>query len=123
MDLCGRSILAYRPVMREANMTRIRLWTGLVAMISFVAVGALQLVAARVAAETSQTKTERSRVAFAHDLPRLNGDKLGITVVEVSYGPGESSTPHSHTCPVIGYVLEGRLKTQVQGEPETVYGP
>jgi quercetin dioxygenase-like cupin family protein len=104
-------------------MSSIRVWTGLVVTISFVAVGGRQLVAARTAIETSHTKIERSRVALSHDLPRMNGDKLGVTIVDVNYGPGESSTPHSHTCPVIGYVLEGRFRTQVQGEAEAVYGP
>lgn len=41
--------------------------------------------------------------------------------MEVNYGPGESSPPHSHPCDVIGHVVEGTLRTQVKGEPETVY--
>lgn len=61
------------------------------------------------------------RVALARDLPPLRGDRLRATVVEVTYGPGGSSSPHSHPCPVIGYVVEGALRTQVQGEPEAVY--
>ena len=69
----------------------------------------------------AQERTERARVALSHDLPRLNGDQLSVTVVEVNYGPGETSTPHSHPCPVIGYVLEGTLRTQVKGEPVAIY--
>lgn len=69
----------------------------------------------------AQERTERARVALSHDLPRLNGEQLSVTVVEVNYGPGESSTPHSHPCPVIGYVLEGALRTQVKGEPLAIY--
>jgi len=48
-------------------------------------------------------------------------------MVKVSYGPGESSPPHSHPCPVIGYVLEGAVRMQVQPmgasdpEPAHVY--
>ncbi|MGO9338533.1 MAG: cupin domain-containing protein [Terracidiphilus sp.] len=61
---------------------------------------------------------QRARVAFAHALPKLNGDRLRATVVEVNYGPGESSLPHSHPCAVIGYVVEGSIRTQVKGEPE-----
>jgi quercetin dioxygenase-like cupin family protein len=94
---------------------------GLALMISGAVVGDNRLVATRVAADEAQKKSERSRVAFSHDLPRLNGDKLSVTVVEVNYGPGESSTPHSHPCPVIGYVVEGTLRTQVKGEPEAIY--
>ena len=51
----------------------------------------------------------------------MDGARLKVTIVEVRYGPGESSRPHSHPCPVIGYVLEGAYRTQVRGEPKTVY--
>jgi quercetin dioxygenase-like cupin family protein len=64
---------------------------------------------------------QRARVAISQALPQLNGDHLKATVVEVHYGPGESSPPHSHPCAVIGYVVEGALRTQVKGEPEAMY--
>ena len=64
---------------------------------------------------------ERARVALKQALPKLNGEHLKATVVEVHYGPGESSPPHSHPCAVIGYVVEGALRTQVKGEPEAIY--
>jgi quercetin dioxygenase-like cupin family protein len=51
----------------------------------------------------------------------MDGGHLKATVVEVNYGPGESSQPHSHPCPVIGYVIAGALRTQVRGEKEAVY--
>jgi quercetin dioxygenase-like cupin family protein len=51
----------------------------------------------------------------------MDGSRLAVTIVEVRYGPGESSKPHSHPCDVIGYVLEGAYRTQVRGEPEVVY--
>jgi len=69
-----------------------------------------------------QEKGQRSsRTAFTHALPALNGKNLTADVVEVTYGPGAASPPHSHPCPVIGYVLEGSVRTQVRGQPETVY--
>ena len=58
---------------------------------------------------------------YVHALEPMDGSHLKVTVVEVRYGPGESSKPHSHPCPVIGYVIEGAFRTQVRGEPETVY--
>jgi quercetin dioxygenase-like cupin family protein len=97
------------------------MWASLALMISCAAAGGSLLVSARDAARASQNKNERARVTFSHELPRLSGDKLTVTIVEVNYGPGESSTPHSHPCPVIGYVLEGTLRTQVKGEPEAIY--
>jgi quercetin dioxygenase-like cupin family protein len=101
-------------------VTTIRTWASLALVISPAAVGS-HLVSARAARTTDQNKIERARVTFSRDLPRLNGDNLTVTTVEVNYGPGESSTPHSHPCPVIGYIVEGTLRTQVKGEPEAIY--
>lgn len=63
----------------------------------------------------------RVRPAFAHELPRLNGEHLSAKLVEVAYAPGGSSAPHRHPCPVIGYVLEGAIRSQVRGEPDSIY--
>jgi quercetin dioxygenase-like cupin family protein len=64
---------------------------------------------------------EAARMVFAHALPVLDGGRLQAKVVEVTYGPGESSAPHSHPCAVIGYVVEGAVRMQVKGEPEATY--
>jgi quercetin dioxygenase-like cupin family protein len=63
----------------------------------------------------------RVRPAFAHELPRLDGEHLSAKLVEVAYPPGGSSAPHRHPCPVIGYVLEGAIRSQVRGQPESTY--
>ncbi|MGB6688565.1 MAG: cupin domain-containing protein [Terracidiphilus sp.] len=63
---------------------------------------------------------ERGHIVFSHSMPALDGAHLKATVVEVNYGPGESSPPHSHPCPVIGYVVAGAIRTQVKGGPETI---
>lgn len=59
--------------------------------------------------------------ALSHALPPMDGSRLGVTVLEVAYAPGGSSPPHSHPCPVIGYVVEGALRIQVQGQAEVTY--
>jgi quercetin dioxygenase-like cupin family protein len=51
----------------------------------------------------------------------LDGNHLEAKIVEVTYGPGESSAAHSHPCPVIGYVIEGAIRTQVKGESEAIF--
>lgn len=63
----------------------------------------------------------RDRIVLSQALPKLDGENLKVTVVEVIYGPGESSSPHSHPCPVVGYVVEGALRVKVKGESETIY--
>lgn len=64
---------------------------------------------------------DRARTVLSKPLPKLNGEQLKAVLLEVRYGPGEASSPHSHPCPVIGYVVEGSLRSQVKGGPEVIY--
>jgi|SRR5271168_2476453 len=64
---------------------------------------------------------ERARIVLSQPLSKLDGDHLKVALVEVNYGPGEASSSHSHPCAVVGYVVEGTLRTQVKGEPEATY--
>jgi quercetin dioxygenase-like cupin family protein len=58
---------------------------------------------------------------FAYDLPNLPGHKM--TGVLVEYAPGAGSPPHHHTAEgsVVGYVLEGAIRSKVNDGPVTVY--
>jgi quercetin dioxygenase-like cupin family protein len=78
-------------------------------------------MAVLAAAVVSCGRAQEVRPVFTHVLPVLDGGKLQAKIVEVTYGPGESSAQHSHPCAVIGYVIEGALRMQVKGEPEAVY--
>jgi len=60
-------------------------------------------------------------VAASHRLPALRGDRLRVDAVEVTYGPGEASKAHTHPCPVVGYVLEGAVRMQVDDGPVTTH--
>jgi quercetin dioxygenase-like cupin family protein len=103
-------------------MTYIRTWMSFRVLIVGMAIVAGGTVAAQVAHGTSSNNTaEQARIAFSHTLPYLDGAHLKATVVEITYGPGESSPPHSHPCPVVGYVIQGALRTQVRGEAAAVY--
>jgi quercetin dioxygenase-like cupin family protein len=62
-----------------------------------------------------------ARVALTQRLPAMDGGHLAVTVIEVRYGPGQSSSPHRHPCAVTGYVVEGAYRTQSGTEPERVY--
>jgi quercetin dioxygenase-like cupin family protein len=97
-------------------------------MVGRSAVAALCVVAAgflgwdQVRSDTQHAeKNERAHIVLAQALPKMDGQHLKATLVEVNYGPGESSEPHSHPCPVVGYVVAGALRTQVRGEQEAVY--
>jgi quercetin dioxygenase-like cupin family protein len=65
----------------------------------------------------------RTRIVFSQSLPQLDAAHLKVTTVEVTYPPGGASAPHSHPCPVIGYVLRGAVRMQVKGGPVSVYRP
>lgn len=82
---------------------------------------AVALIAAMPLGGPQPGGAEKTRLVISQALPRLNGEHLQMKVVEVTYGPGESSPPHSHPCAVIGYIVEGSFRTQVKGEAEKVY--
>jgi quercetin dioxygenase-like cupin family protein len=105
----------------DPTMNASRMCVG-VAVILYAAVLGSPLAWTQGPSPTKQPETkERARIALSHVLPKLNGEHLKATVVEVHYGPGESSPPHSHPCAVIAYVVEGALRTHVKGEPEVIY--
>jgi quercetin dioxygenase-like cupin family protein len=76
---------------------------------------------AQEASRNSGKAGETSRIALSQSLPPLNGKRLKISLVEVSYEPGKGSASHSHPCPVIGYVVAGALRSQLNGEREAIY--
>src|SRR5690242_9977983 len=62
-----------------------------------------------------------TKAVFRHDLPDLNLKGWSATAVEVSYGPGESSSAHRHPGITIAYVLEGEIRSKVGDGPEKTY--
>lgn len=57
----------------------------------------------------------------SHKMPNVPGKTM--TVVSVAYEPGGSSAPHRHPASgmVFAYVVEGSVRSQVEGEPAKVY--
>jgi quercetin dioxygenase-like cupin family protein len=70
---------------------------------------------------SAQSSAGKPPAPFAHSLPTMDGSHLRAILVEVNYAPGERDKPHSHPCPVIGYVAQGAIRFQVRGGPEIVY--
>jgi quercetin dioxygenase-like cupin family protein len=52
---------------------------------------------------------------------KLDGKEAKLTVIELEYGPGAGTPPHSHPGPVVVYVLEGEIESQIEGRPLSVY--
>jgi quercetin dioxygenase-like cupin family protein len=102
-------------------MTPLRTLTTFAGAILYGAISMGRPVAAQVPNEAGDKAAEQARIAFSHALPQLDGGHLKLAVVEVSLRPGESSPPHSHPCPVVGYVVKGALRTRVEGEAEVIH--
>jgi quercetin dioxygenase-like cupin family protein len=99
----------------QASMPAIILMT-----VSVAAVGSWMLSAA-VTYNQAHEAGKNTRVAISQTLPRMDGDHLEAKAIEVTYQPGASSPAHSHPCPVLVFVAEGTIRSQVNDEPERVY--
>ena len=69
----------------------------------------------------AQTAGGGRKIVFEHGMPDLNLKGWSVTVVEVSYAPGESSNAHRHPGITIAYVLEGEVRSKVGDDPEKTY--
>ncbi len=107
-----------RPRTRPSNA-----FTGLAVLASLAAVGAFATTAlhATTLIATDQQGAQRSRIAFDRALPAMNGTQLVLKVVDVRYGPGESSAAHRHNCAVVVYVIDGAMRMSVRGSRDSVY--
>jgi quercetin dioxygenase-like cupin family protein len=54
-------------------------------------------------------------------IEKLDGKAASATVQEVTFEPGQKDTPHRHTGPVFGYVLEGEYEHALDDEPVKTY--
>src|SRR5262245_7562142 len=54
-------------------------------------------------------------------IEKLDGKAARATVVEVTFEPGQEDSPHRHTGPVFGYVLEGEYEHALNDEPVKTY--
>ena len=79
------------------------------------------VTAAWVGLIADEQHSTQSRIALARDLPAMQSEHAKATLVEVTYPPGASSVSHTHPCPVIGYVLNGAIRFQVNSDPEVIF--
>ena len=76
---------------------------------------------AGVRAEAPKAKNAKVTLVYQHELPNVPGKSLKGVLVE--YGPGGFSPGHTHPKSAFIYatVLEGAIRSQVDGGPVTVY--
>jgi len=73
-------------------------------------------------AQSTEPTRETITPAFADALPNVPGKT--ITAIVVDYPPGAKSLPHRHgQAFVVGYVLEGDIRSQVNNGESRVFHP
>lgn len=75
----------------------------------------LALAATRSSAAVSVASI---KTIYKCDLPPVSLDSWEATVVELTFPPGIISPKHFHPSFVLGYVLEGKFRFQIEGETE-----
>ena len=76
---------------------------------------------AQAVISSAQPQSGGRKVVFERDLPQLDLNNWSATVIEVSYGPGDSSAAHRHPGITVAYVLEGEIRSKVGDGPEQTY--
>jgi len=104
--------------MKTGRIANVRAFLG-----GLVLAGGAALALHATSAQEQAKGAEGSSVApvFAYQLPNLPGQT--VTGVLVEYAPGGSSPPHHHTAKgsVVGFVLDGAIRSKVNDGPVRVY--
>lgn len=54
----------------------------------------------------------------------LDGNPVDrVRVAQIELAPAQETGLHLHPCPVVGYVVNGTIRYQVEGEEETILRP
>jgi quercetin dioxygenase-like cupin family protein len=65
---------------------------------------------------------EHVKVLATYDLKeKLDGKDAAVTMVEVTFGPGQAGEPHRHPGPAFVYVVEGTYELGIDDRPTKAY--
>ena len=82
-------------------------------------VGGMNL--AQHAQHTGKSQVKVTQLSQRDIIEKLDGKAASATVLEVTFEPGQKDSPHRHTGPVFGYVLEGQYEHALDDEPVKKY--
>ena len=74
-----------------------------------------------LAQHTGKGQVKSTQLSQRDIIEKLDGKAASETVVEVTFEPGQVDSPHHHTGPVFGYVLEGEYEHALDDEPVKTY--
>ena len=88
---------------------------------ALAAATALTIIPSALQAHGEPAKNSTVAQTFTGEIPTIPGKSL--TAVTVSYEPGASSAGHRHpdSAYIWAYVMEGAVRSQIEGEPPRVY--
>ena len=61
--------------------------------------------------------------AFEHQLPNVPGKSMIAVLVDYAPGAKSPAHPHAPSSFIMAYVLQGQIRSQVEGEPVKVFKP
>jgi quercetin dioxygenase-like cupin family protein len=70
---------------------------------------------------TGKDQVKVTQLSQRDIIEKLDGKAASATVQEVTFEPGQQDSPHRHTGPVFGYVLEGQYEHALDDEPVKTY--
>ena len=62
-----------------------------------------------------------TRLSQREIIEKIDGKTATATVEVVTFAPGQKDSPHRHTGPVFGYVLDGEYQHALDNEPITTF--
>ncbi|MHA7152579.1 cupin domain-containing protein, partial [Burkholderia pseudomallei] len=84
-------------------------------------IGAAALAAALFCVPGSAHRDDVGQVRPVLAQPLAEAPGNDAQVVTVSYAPGAASDPHAHAGSIFAYVTQGRVVSQLEGEPPRTY--
>ncbi len=82
---------------------------------------AIALFALGMAAGVPASRAAEEHPQLSAPLTQAPGTRL--IALTVTFAPGQQSKPHHHEADAYVYMLSGRVRSQVEGEPAKEYGP
>jgi quercetin dioxygenase-like cupin family protein len=74
-----------------------------------------------LAQQTGTGQVKVTQLSQRDIIEKMDGKAASATVVEVTFEPGQEDSPHGHTGPVFGYVLDGEYEHAIDDEPVKTY--
>ena len=74
-----------------------------------------------LAQHTGNDRVKVTQLSQRDIIEKLDGKAASATVREVTFEPGQKDSPHRHTGPVFGYVLEGEYEHAMDDELVKTY--